>query len=233
MDLDRRHARHAGTRLGRGVAAAVVTLAGLSLGSARVQASSLDDAMAVAVVAQARPDQASEHSPSDAQGPSTAARAGLAWRWEALPRARFQAAPFEPAHAGRGAVAAIDYRLWFGNQRTEVGLGFAPREFGRAEGSAPMDFAPHEAPGVVLAFRHQVSARSRLTFDTRLIGSGDSLTGPPRRMAFDLGLESSPLHRLAKGTLLRAELSAHSNLALRLRGGRLGLYLGVSITGNE
>ncbi len=141
--------------------------------------------------------------------------------------------PIDAAHAGRGAASAIDYRLWFGDQRTEVGLGFAPQQLGRTATSAPMDFALREAPGVVLAFRHQVSAQSQLTFDTRWSASGDAQTSPTRKMAFDLGLESSPLHGLAKGTLLRAQLNAHSNLALRLRGGRLGLYLGVRITGAE
>jgi hypothetical protein len=57
--------------------------------------------------------------------------------------------------------------------------------------------------------------------------------GPARRMAFDLGLEPSPLHGLAKGHLLRAQLNAHSHLTLRLRGGRVGLYLAVRFTGAE
>ena len=204
------------------------TLACLSLGSARVQASTLDAEAGGAAVA-----QAPESAAADAGGALTAARAGLAWRWEALPRGGRHLTPFDTVSAVRGAAAAIDYRLWFGDQRTEVGLGFTPGTFGRAQASAPTDFAPHEAPGMVLAFRQQVSAQSRLTFNTQLIGGGDAHPGPTRRMAFDLGVESSPLHGLAKGTLLRAQLNAHSNLALRLRGGRLGLYLGVRITGAE
>jgi hypothetical protein len=228
MDLDHRHARDAGTELGRRVAAAVFTLACLGLSSARAQALSLDDAGAGTVVPQAaEPAAADEDS-----GPLTAARAGLAWRWEALPRARYHAMPFEPAHAGRSA-ARIDYRLWFGDQRTEVGLGFAPQDYSRSEAGAPLALAPHEAHGVVLAFRHQLSAQSRLTVDTRWSGNSDSLTHPARGRAFDLGLESSPLQGLAKGTLLRAQLNSYSSIALRLRGGRLGLYLGVRITGAE
>lgn len=228
MASDQRHSRDVGSRLGRGTAAAVFTLACLSLGSARVQASTLDAEAGGAAVA-----QAPESAAADAGGALTAARAGLAWRWEALPRGGRHLTPFDTVSAVRGAAAAIDYRLWFGDQRTEVGLGFTPGTFGRAQASAPTDFAPHEAPGMVLAFRQQVSAQSRLTFNTQLIGGGDAHPGPTRRMAFDLGVESSPLHGLAKGTLLRAQLNAHSNLALRLRGGRLGLYLGVRITGAE
>ena len=204
------------------------TLACLSLGSTQVQASTLDAEAGGTAVA-----QAPESAAADADGAVTAARAGLAWRWEALPRGGRHLTPFDTVSAVRGAAAAIDYRLWFGDQRTEVGLGFTPGTFGRAQASAPTDFAPHEAPGMVLAFRQQVSAQSRLTFNTQLIGGGDAHPGPTRRMAFDLGVESSPLHGLAKGTLLRAQLNAHSNLALRLRGGRLGLYLGVRITGAE
>lgn len=223
--------RHMGTDLGRGLAAAVFTFACLSLvslGSARAQPVGLDDATAGTVAA-----QAPEPAVADQYSPLSATRASLAWHWEALSRARLQVMPIDTGHAGQGAASAIDYRLWFGDQRTEVGLGFAPRQFGRIETSAPMDFALREAPGVVLAFRHQVSAQSRLTFDTRWSASGDAQTSPTRKLAFDLGLESSPLHGLAKGTLLRAQLNAHSNLALRLRGGRLGLYLGVRITGAE
>lgn len=229
MDTCHCHAvRHPGTGLGRGLAAAVFTLACLSLGSARAQPSGLGHAAAGTVVA-----QVPQPSVTDQDSPFAATRAGLAWRWEALPGARSQGVPLDAAHAGRGAASAIDYRLWFGDQRTEVGLGFAPRQFGRTEASAPMDFALREAPGVVLAFRHQVSAQSQLTFDTRWSASGDAQTNPTRKTAFELGLESSPLHGLAKGTLLRAQLNAHSNLALRLRGGRLGLYLGVRIAGAE
>ena len=230
MASDQRHARDASSRLGRRTAAAVLTLACLGLGSARVQASTLDAEAGGTAVAQA-PDPGS--AVAEADGAVTAARAGLAWRWEALPRDGRHLTPFDTVSAVRGAATAIDYRLWFGDQRTEVGLGFTPGTFGRAQASAPTDFAPHEAPGMVLAFRQQVSAQSRLTFNTQLIGGGDAHPGPTRRMAFDLGVESSPLHGLAKGTLLRAQLNAHSNLALRLRGGRLGLYLGVRITGAE
>ena len=45
--------------------------------------------------------------------------------------------------------------------------------------------------------------------------------------------ESTPLQRLAKGTLLRAQLNPRSNLALRLRGGRLGVYLQVQLAGDD
>jgi hypothetical protein len=52
-------------------------------------------------------------------------------------------------------------------------------------------------------------------------------TGPtadPRRWG-----GSKPRHGLAYGTLMRTQLSDDASLALRLRGGRLGLYLGVQL----
>ena len=52
------------------------------------------------------------------------------------------------------------------------------------------------------------------------------------RVALD-GEESTPMQRLAKGTLLRAQLNPRSNLALRLRGGRLGVYLQVQLAGDD
>ena len=52
-------------------------------------------------------------------------------------------------------------------------------------------------------------------------------TGPtadPRRWG-----GSKPRHGLAYGTLIRTQLSDDASLTLRLRGGKLGLYLGVQL----
>lgn len=49
-----------------------------------------------------------------------------------------------------------------------------------------------------------------------------------------LMVASSPgLQGWAKGTLMRTQLSADSSLMLRLRRGKLGLYLSIRLTGNE
>ena len=42
-------------------------------------------------------------------------------------------------------------------------------------------------------------------------------------------MELLPTHGLAKGVLLRKPLSDNANLSLRLRGGRIGLFLSVQL----
>jgi hypothetical protein len=42
-------------------------------------------------------------------------------------------------------------------------------------------------------------------------------------------MEILPMHGLAKGVLMRKSLSDNANLSLRLRGGRIGLYLNVQM----
>ena len=192
MDLDPLHGVRPPGRIGRQVAALLAAVACFATEPAH--ASGSDDA-ADAIVAE---------------------RPAMGWRWEASPRIRhFPEVPFDSRQGAPGAAAPIDYRLWLGDHRTEIGIGFGATSTR------------------VLAFRHQISEHSRLTLEAPLGSSSDPLTGRTRRTALELGFESSRLQGLAKGTLLRAQLSAQSNLSLRLRGGRLGLYLGVKITGNE
>ena len=146
------------------------------------------------------------------------------WRWEgrrtlaptAAPHPSVLPMPF-PAPFGSASslpraaadgVPPIDYRLWFGDRRTEVGLGLA------------------NAPGTVLAFRHQLSPNARLIVDTRL--GSDSLAPGSRARDLPLGVELESTRwydGLAKGQLLRAQLDLRTSLALRVRGGRLGVYL--------
>jgi hypothetical protein len=135
-------------------------------------------------------------------------------RWEISPRAARTGAPFEMPAAAPGAVQAFDYRLWIGNRRTEFGIGL-----------------PSSSP-LVVALRHQISPQTRLIIDTELGRGSDPLTPWSRHRPFGVGLESSPLHGLAKGNLLRHQLSLHSSVALRLRGGRLGLFLHVRVSGD-
>jgi len=146
-----------------------------------------------------------------------AARTPSGLRWEVSPRATLPGTPFETPRSAPGAAQAFDYRLWVGNRRTEFGIGL-----------------PSSSP-LVVALRHQISPQTRLIVDTEL-GRGrdrDPLTPWARHRPFGVGLESSLLHGLAKGNLLRAQLSLHSSVALRLRGGRLGLFLHVRISGDE
>lgn len=211
MDLGPRHAGRAAPRIGRPAAALLAAAACLAAESA--QAAGGEDAVVMTIRSQV--DAASAPAWADSDEAIAARRSPLGLRWEASPRARLAGAPFEPLRSGPGTAPPIDYRLWFGDRRTEVGVGLV------------------SASSTVFAVRHQLSADSRLTFDASLIDGGDAQMRRARRTAFDLGFESSAWPGLANGNLLRAQLSAHSSLALRLRGGRLGLYLGVKITGNE
>ena len=73
-----------------------------------------------------------------------------------------------------------------------------------------------------------VLPQERLTLENEL----GSVASRSRPLALKLA-SSSRLQGWAKGTLLRAQLSADTSLTLRLRGGKLGLYLAVRLTGNE
>lgn len=205
-------ASDAPVRIGGRIAALLVLVACWVTEPASAQAAVGDDAAAVPAPAAPDPSQAPEPMSSDSSAPAAARPSGV-WRWEAARGARGPAAPFESPRGAPSAAVPVDYRLWFGDRRTEVGIGLGVTST------------------VTLGLRHRISDQSRLTLDAPLHSDGEP--GRPRRMALDLGLESSPLQGLAKGQLLRAQLSAHSNLSLRLRGGRIGLYLGVRIAGAE
>lgn len=214
MDLDPRRAGRRPARIGRRIAALLVTAACLALEPAHAQPTNNDGDDAT--VSQALPDPAAQAPSADAAGLIAIARSTVGWRWEASPNASIPTGPLESLRGELGAAPPIDYRLWFGDRRAEVGIGLA------------------STSSVVLAFRHQVSAHSRLTVDTQVGGGrGDAPMARPRSAPFGVALESSPLHGLAKGTLLRTQLNLHSSLALRLRGGRLGLYLQVRMSGGE
>jgi hypothetical protein len=206
-------AGHAPAHCGARLAALLVLAACWVSSPASAQAIAGGETTAPAAAATPDPSPApapASTAPSDADD---APRSSIAWRWELSTLARRPPTPFASLRGAPAAAATVDYRLWLGGQHTEVGVGLASDS------------------AVSLAFRHRLSDQSRLTLDAPLRSGGEP--GRPRQMALDLGLESSPLHGLAKGQLLRAQLSAHSNLSLRLRGGRIGLYLGVRIAGTE
>lgn len=214
MDPDPGFASDAPARIGGRIAALLVLVACWATEPASAQAAAGDDAAAMPAPAAPDPSQAPEPVYGDSSVPAAARPSGV-WRWEATRGARGPAAPFESPRGALSAAVPVDYRLWFGDRRTEVGIGLG------------------NTSTVTLGLRHRISDQSRLTLDAPWNSSGEPVTGRVRPMALDLGLESSPLQGLAKGQLLRAQLSAHSNLSLRLRGGRIGLYLGVRIAGAE
>lgn len=142
-------------------------------------------------------------------------RSAFGLRWQTLKRAALPGTPFQIPRSTAGATPPFDYRLWVGDRRTEFGIGL-----------------PSSSP-LVVALRHQLSPQTRLIIDTELGRGSDPLMPGLRSRPFSVGFESSPLQGLAKGQLLRAQLSLHSSVALRLRGGRLGVFLQVRISGDE
>ena len=94
-----------------------------------------------------------------------------------------------------------------------VGLACAPALATAAPDDAPDGAMP---PGL----RAQVFQHSRSSFALQRGDIGDAARSPL-------------LQQLAQGTLLRAQLSDDANLMLRLRGGRVGLYLAVRLDGRD
>ena len=141
--------------------------------------------------------------------------AAPAWRWEATSVARLRSPAVDDHAAAQAGAMAVDYRLWYGDRRTELGLGLGA------------------TPGLSLAVRHQISSRSHVTLDTRFDSGGGFATDRTQRHPLSLGFESTAMPAWARGHLLRARLNAHSSLALRLRGGRVGLYLQMKIAGQD
>jgi hypothetical protein len=151
----------------------------------------------------------------------------MRWRWEALPSQRIGLPPLDP-RAAPGTAAPIDYRLWVGHRSAEFGVGLLP-----AAPHAGHPLGPAPGAAMTLGMRYQLSPQTRLSFDTELgRAAGFAAAGRSRLLALELA-SSSPLQGLARGTLMRAQLNADSSLTLRLREGKLGLYLGVRLTGSE
>jgi hypothetical protein len=201
-------------RVGQRMAALLVIAACLAVEPATAHAAASDtDAEAPTL---SLPDPAPGTAVADAAETADAAPNSLGWRWQSSLRAGLNGASFDPSRGPAGAAPSIDYRLWVGNQRTEFGIGIG------STASAPR----------VLAFRHQFSPQTRLIVDTELGGSAGAPT-PHASRPLSVGLESAPLHGLAKGILLRAQLDLRSSVALRLRGGRLGVYLQMQLSGQD
>jgi len=83
------------------------------------------------------------------------------------------------------------------------------------------------------ALRSQVFQRSRATFELQAERDASSPMERARRATLGMPPDASPLHALARGTLWRTQLAEHANLSLRLRGGKVGLYLAVRLTSGD
>jgi hypothetical protein len=181
---------------------------------------------AASAVAQATPALDDAHDAGELAGPD------IRWRWEALPIQRLGLpSPESGPRVAPGAAAPVDYRLWIGHRRAELGIGLLPA-VSHTGGGHP--FGPAPPAAMTLGMRYRLSAQTRLTFVTELSpAAGQSEPGRSRPLSLELVSSSPPLQGLANGTLIRAQLSADSSLTLRLRGAKLGLYLGVRLTGKE
>lgn len=213
-----------------GAASLAIALGCLAAGHA------LGQAMPAEVASQAAADREPAAASRSAPPSDEASADHSMLHWELSVRTKHRTASFGAAESARGTAQAIDYRLWFGDQRTTLGIGLwapasASRQARAGEGSEASDIAPGATPAIMLAMRYRLSPRSRLTLDTQF--NRGPLAGSSRRLPLGVEFESAPWIGLAKGTLLRTSLGAHSSIALRLRGGKLGLYLGISLTGIE
>lgn len=142
--------------------------------------------------------------------------------------ARVFGACLAAASALAQAAPAVDYRLWVGHRSAEIGVGLLPAapHAGRPLGAAP-------GAAMTLGVRYRLSPQTRLSLDTEISrAAGFEAAHRSRPLALELA-SSSPLQGLAKGTLMRAQLNADSSLTLRVRGGKIGLYLAVRLTGSE
>lgn len=111
------------------------------------------------------------------------------------------------AHAGWSSTALV------------LGLALAGAPAYAAEGSESSAVAP--APEL----RGQTWQRSRSSFGIEALGA--SALGRASRAASAVATGAPTLNELAQGTLLRRNLSDDASVSMKLRGGRVGLYLAV------
>ncbi len=116
--------------------------------------------------------------------------------------------------------------VWTGGSRLWLGLGLEQRTV------APLLPRPAGSPvsadaGLLIGLGVDAGSRARLTWQTPLLrADGGDTAGAPRQMRMGLVFSPrDPYADLRKGMLTRIELSGQTALALRSRGGRLGLTL--------
>lgn len=126
---------------------------------------------------------------------------------------------------GAGSAVTTQSMVWTGGSRLSLGLGIEQRAvplLPRMPGSLVNGDA-----GLLIGLGLATGSRTRLTWQTPLLrGDGADAAGAPRQMRMGLVFTlHDPYADLRKGLLTRIELSGQTALALRSRGGRLGLTL--------
>ncbi len=96
------------------------------------------------------------------------------------------------------------------------------------------ELAPMQATDAMLALRVPISERSQLSLAKQVTAGGEPSAS--RASSLQLGFELAPSSAQAlaqKGQLWRVQTNAHTTVALRLRGGRLGLTLQMKFAAAE
>jgi hypothetical protein len=129
----------------------------------------------------------------------------------------------------------VAYSPWLAGSRSrfEMGLSLATqRAVWLENGGSPHAYrlnpnaSPSDAPVMVVALRYNVSNRSRLFVESGV--SSTPVYGPQSpEPGLRFGLEMKPAKNttfgLSGGNLMRMQLKPYSDVALRLRGGRVGV----------
>ncbi len=126
---------------------------------------------------------------------------------------------------GAGSAVTTQSMVWTGGSRLSLGLGIEQRAaplLPRMPGSLVNGDA-----GLLIGLGLATGSRTRLTWQTPLLrADGADAAGAPRQMRMGLVFTlHDPYADLRRGLLTRIELSGQTALALRSRGGRLGLTL--------
>ena len=127
-----------------------------------------------------------------------------------------------PAPYG-GSTITNQTMLWTGGPRLSLGLGIAQR----AAPLLPRTPAATGDAGLLIGLGLNTVGRTRLIWQTPLLrADGSDTAGAARQMRMGLVFSlHDPYADLRRGMLTRIELSGQTALALRSRGGRLGLAL--------
>lgn len=136
-----------------------------------------------------------------------------------------------PANLAARQADVIDYRLMMRSGRASVGVGFSSLLLRHVPGPGD-EMRPDAAlappagasPEVGLSLRYQLSGRSGVYVDSRHGRAGEDFA-PRLRVGMEFKSTPNQFAGLARGTLMRVQLSAASQVSLRWRGGKVGVVL--------
>jgi hypothetical protein len=157
--------------------------------------------------------------------PGTTARLETGIEVEVLPQALSGPAGVRFGSAG-AAPEAADYRVWLGAGRTSFGVGLTTLVTVQPMADqAPWQAADARGSSMVVGVRYQLSERSRLYVDTASWAAERDMQERDVRVGFEFKSAPSRALGLARGTLLRVQWNANSQVSLRVRSGGLVIAL--------